>query len=55
MEPNERRFEGLSKWIYEVSRRLERRIDWVDQRLEERIDRKFALLNERIDQLHSKR
>jgi hypothetical protein len=56
MEANEGRFEGMSKWISEVSRwvrndfaRLESRIDRVDQRLEERMDRKFALLEEKID------
>ncbi|MGN6217484.1 MAG: hypothetical protein ACTHN7_11100 [Solirubrobacterales bacterium] len=56
MVENEGRFEGLSKWISEVSRwvrndfaRLERRIDYVDQRLEERMDRKFAHLEERIE------
>jgi hypothetical protein len=55
MESSEGRFEGLSKWISEVSRwvrndfaRLERRIDWVEQRLEERMDRRFAHLEERI-------
>jgi hypothetical protein len=56
METNEGRFDGLGKWISEVSRwvrndfaRLERRIDRVDQRLEERMDRKFAHLEERLD------
>jgi hypothetical protein len=55
MEVNEGRFEGLSKWISEVSRwvrndfaRLEGRIDRVEQRLEERMDRKFAHLEGRI-------
>ncbi len=55
METNEGRFEGLGKWISEVSRwvrndiaRLESRIDRVDRRLEERMDRKFTYLEERI-------
>lgn len=56
MAGDEGRFEGLSKWISEVSRwvrndfaRLEKRIDYVDQRLEERMDRKFAYLEDRIN------
>jgi hypothetical protein len=55
-ESSDGRFEGLNKWIGEVSKRmwegftrLDKRIDWVERRLEERMDRKFALLEERID------
>jgi hypothetical protein len=56
------RFDGLSRWISELSRlmndgfsRLDRRIDRVDECLERRMDARFALLDERIDRLQSKR
>lgn len=53
---SDRRLDGLSQWVSELSRRmrdgfhrLDKRIDRVETRLEQRMDARFALHEEMIN------